>query len=280
MQKLQKGFDEVFFQKLFIFISVTLFASIAIWWLQISPFDQNVLVDAKHLWSSSYLLISILGGCFGLIISTYWGGYRSVLGRAILAFSIGLFLQSFGQIVYNYYTLVSKIEAPYPSLGDVGYFGSIFAYIYGVLLLGHLSGSNISIRSIHNQIFAIVLPLLMLISSYLFFLKDYVFDWSKPLTIFLDFGYPLGQAIYVSFALLVLIVCRKFLGGIMKKPILLLVFALIVQYTCDFNFLYQANHGYWYAGSWGDFLYAISYLIMTLSLIYMGIAFNKIKNHN
>ena len=242
-------------------VSILLFLIVTIWWLFIKPFDHEAVVDSKHLWSATYMLISVLGGIFGLIISKYWGGHKSLIGKAILCFSIGLFLQSFGQLIYNYYTLFAKIEAPYPSFGDLGYFGSIPAYTYGVLLLGRAAGLKFSFKSFHNKILAILLPLLMLVFSYLFFLKDYQFDWSNPLTILLDFGYPLGQAIYVSIALLVFLASRRFLGGIMKKPVLLLLFALLVQYVCDFNFLYQANHGNWYAGDWGDYLYRFCFSI-------------------
>ena len=258
-------------------VSVLLIVIITIWWLLIKPFDPEAIVDMKHYWSATYMLLSILGGIFGLVISKYWGGYRSLIGRAILCFSVGLFLQSFGQLVYNYYTLFAKIEAPYPSLGDLGYFGSIPAYIYGVLLLGRAAGLKISSKTYSNQILLVVFPLLMLIFSYFFFLKGYEFDWSNPLLVFLDFGYPFGQAIYVAWALLVLVVSRKFLGGIMRKPVLLLLFALIIQYLCDFNFLYQATRGNWYAGGWGDYLYAFSYFVMTLAIIYIGNAFNVIK---
>ncbi len=267
-----------FFKSRMVQTDIVLMVVITIWWLFVKPFSPDAIVDAKHFWSSTYMLISIMGGIFGLIISKYWGGYKSIIGKAILCFSVGLFLQSFGQLIYNYHTLVTKIEAPYPSLGDVGYFGSVLSYIYGVLLLGRATGLKVSSKTYSNKILTIVFPLLMLIFSYFFFLKGYQFDWSKPLTVFLDFGYPFGQAIYVSLTLLVLFVSRKFLGGIMRRPILLLLFALVVQYICDFNFLYQANHGSWYAGGWGDYLYAISYFIMTLAIIYIGFAFEKIKN--
>ena len=125
---------------------------------------------------------------------------------------------------------------------------------------------------------AVVLPLLMLIISYSTFLVGYQFDWSQPLTIFLDFGYPLGQAVYVSIAILVLLVSRQFLGGMMRKPVLLVLFALIVQYICDSNFLFQANRGTWYAGGPGDYLYAVSYFVMSVSLIYIAMCFKKIKD--
>ncbi len=257
--------------------NVFLLTVISLWWLYIKPFQPEASVDIKHFWSATYVLISILGAIFGLIISKHWGGHKSVLGKAILCFSVGLFLQSFGQIIYNYYTLFAKIEAPYPSLGDIGYFGSIPAYIYGVLLLGQAAGLKIYSKASGNQIVTVIFPLLMLVFSYFFFLNDYQFDWSQPLTVILDFGYPLGQAMYVSLSLLVLFVSRDFLGGVMRKPVLLLLFALIVQYLCDFNFLYQAHRDNWYAGGWGDYLYAVSYFIMTLAIIYIGNAFNHIK---
>jgi len=258
-------------------IATILFAVVTVWWLTVQPFAADQSIVEKHTWSSTYELLSLLGGIFGLFISRYWGGWKSFLGRSIIAFSIGLFLQSFGQTVYNYYTLFAHIEAPYPSWGDLGYFGSIPAYIYGVFLLGKVSGLKFSLKSLHNRMLAFLLPLLMLVASYFIFLKDYEFDWSQPLTIFLDFGYPLGQALYVAIALLVFFASRQFLGGMMKKPVLLLLFALVWQYFCDFNFLYQANHGTWYAGGVGDYMYAASYYIMTLALIYLGMRFHQIN---
>ncbi len=258
-------------------VDVLLIIVVTVWWLSIKPFASESMINEKHFWSAAYMLLSIIGGIFGLIVSKYWGGYKSIMGKAIICFSVGLFLQSFGQIIYNYYTLFAKVEAPYPSLGDLGYFGSIPAYIYGVLLLGRAAGLNISSKATHNQIMSVLIPIIMLIFSYFFFLKGYQFDWSNPLTVLLDFGYPLGQAMYVSLALLVLFGSRKFLGGIMKKPTLLLLFALIIQYICDFNFLYEVSHGNWYAGGWGDYLYAVSYFTMTLAIVYIGSAYSMIK---
>ena len=246
-----------------------LFVVISIWWLFIHPFDSQTAVDTKNIWSSVYWHISFLGGIFGVIIAYYWQGHRSIIGKAILAFSIGLFLQSFGQITYNCYTLFAKIQAPYPSIGDIGYFGSIFAYIYGALLLAKASGMKYSIQPSRNRLLAILLPLLMLCASYLIFLHNYQFSGSW-LTTILDFGYPLGQAVYVAIALLVVYMSRNYLGGAMGKPIVLLLVALIAQYISDTDFLYQANHSLWYAGSLGDYLYAISYFLMAMALVYIG----------
>ena len=222
-------------------IAVLLFLVVTAWWLTVNPLNADLVADKKNIWSASYEFISIFGGICGLFITKHWGGRKSILGRAVLAFSIGLFLQSFGQVVYNFFTLVEKIQAPYPSLGDIGYFGSVFAYIYGVLALARYAGVSVSFKSVTNKILVVIIPIGLLTLSYFTFLKGYEFDWSNPVKVFLDFGYPLGQAFYVSIALLVLFLSRKFLGGILKKPVLLLVFALVVQYISDSNFLYHAN---------------------------------------
>lgn len=95
-----------------------LFIVISVWWLFIHPLIAEVNVAGKHIWSATYELISLLGGIFGLVISGYWQGRKSIVGRAILVFSIGLFLQSFGQIVYNYYgQYPSCFNNPHTPLG-------------------------------------------------------------------------------------------------------------------------------------------------------------------
>jgi hypothetical protein len=236
-------------------------------------------VYGKHVWSSAYWLIAMIGGIFGITISRYWQGRKSVFGRAILTISIGLFLQVFGQVIYNCYTLFTKVEVPYPSVGDIGYFGSVIAYIYGALLLTKACGLNFTIQSFKNRMLAIVLPLAMLILSYCIFLQGYQNPHS-PLTIFLDFGYPLGQAVYVSVTLLVVYLSHNYMDGILKRPIVLLLIALFIQYVCDFDFLYQANHGLWYAGSIGDYLYAVSYFLMTMALINLGYIRLKLNKLN
>lgn len=268
--------DRSIFNNRMLWVVGVVFIVITGWWLTVIPLSSDALVDKKNLWSSSYEIISFLGAVFGIIISRSWGGYKSIFGRAILAFSFGLLLQTFGQVVYNYYTLVAHIQAPYPSLGDVGYFGSIIAYIYGVLQLGHATGLKLSLRSGKNVALSILLPMLMLVSSYLIFLRSYSFS-GDPLTTFLDFGYPLGQAVYVSIAMLVFYTTRKFLGGVMKQPVILLLIALVIQYLADFDFLFKANHGTWYAGGPGDYLYAVSYLLMSIAIISVGQALKKLN---
>ena len=265
--------------RLLYLISILIFLFFTIWWLYLRKLGIETTGNARQLWGATYQILALYGGIIGIFISKKWGGYKSILGRVILFFSIGLFLQVFGQTYSSYYVFHFNVESPsYPGIGDIGFFGSVIAYIYAVFLLSKLSGIGSSLKKIQNKILLILIPLIILVSSYFFFLKGYEFDWSNKIKVFLDFGYPIGQALYVSVAILTLFLSRKFLGGVMKKPILFLVFALIFQYFADFFFLYEANAGVWYVGNINDYLYVTSYFIMSISLIQIWIAFDKIKN--
>ena len=258
-------------------IAIVIFAAISAWYLQIHMHALADTESVRQLWGSIYQIMAIFGGIVGLVVSRHWGGYKSLIGRAVLFFSIGLLLQSFGQSVDSYYNYFHNQQIPYPSLGDIGFMGSVLAYIEGAYLLMKASGFRFSVKSLKGKFFAIALPIVILVTCYFFFLQGYVFDWTNKIKILLDFAYPLGQAFYVSLALLVLLMSRNFLGGVMKRPITFLVVALIFQYISDFTFLYQANAQTWYVGGLNDYLYFCSYFLMALSLINMGGLFKVIK---
>ncbi len=267
-----KGFKENYFVK---FICA-FFLILTILW--ITMYFRDLKVESENnAFTLIYPFLSLIGSLVGLYVARKWGGLKSVLGKVISMFSFGLFAQFFGQAMYAYYIYVTGIEVPYPSLGDIGYFGSVIFYIIGAIYLAKVSGFRFSFRSLEGKLISIIIPLILLVFSYAFFLKGYEYDWSNTLKILLDFGYPLGQATYVSIAILAFLMSRNILGGLLKKPIIFIIIALVFQYLSDFTFLYQASRGTWYVGGINDFMYFISYFIMTLALIYIGSVFKQIK---
>ena len=188
-----------------------------------------------HFFGITYCFMALWGGIWGMFIAHKWGGQKSIMGKSLIFFSFGLFAQTYGQITYSLYAIILKIELPYPSIGDIGFFGSIPLYIIGMLYLAQAAGVSISLRSFRNKLQAVLLPLLLLGFSYYIFLRNYQVDLSQPLVVFLDFGYPLGQSIYISIALLTFILLKGLLGGRMKNRILFILFALVLQYLSDFQ---------------------------------------------
>ena len=258
-------------------IAVFIFIALTVWFYYIHTLNFNSNEQLRQAWGSAYQIMAIFGGIIGLWISRKWGGYKSLLGRAVLFLSISLLFQSFGQSVNSYYNFFAHIDVPYPSLGDVGFMGSTICYSLGVLFLARASGFKFSFKSTRGKLIAVLIPLILLNFSYFFFLKGYEFDFSNKIKIFLDFGYPLGDAVYLSIAIITFLLYKNFLGGMMRKPIFLLVCALMFQYLVDFMFLYQASNNTWYVGGINDYLYFSSYFIMTSAIIYMGVIFERIQ---
>ncbi len=250
------------------------FAILSIWWAVLQVMGFEATSEFRNLiWAASYQIIALLGGIFGLFIARSWGGLQSVIGRSVGAFALGLLLQTFGQSTFSFYNLILHIDIPYPSLADIGFFGSIPFYIYGISVLARGSGVTISLRSFKNKIQAILIPLAMLVFSYFFFLRSYEFDWSSPLRVLLDFGYPLGQAIYVSIAILTYLLSKRALGGVMRPRIFFILAALVVQYLADYNFLHQTINETWQNGGYGDYIYLLAYLLMALGLLQLKMAY-------
>jgi hypothetical protein len=229
-----------------------------------------LILGASTAFIAWWLYIALIGAVVGLVASKKWGYGKSLVGRALLFFSFGLFAQEFGQLSYSYYLYVLHGEIPYPSIGDIGYFGSVLFYTYGVVLLARASGIKFGLTSMSKKLIAGVVPLALLIASYLFFLKGYEFDFSSAsavLRVFLDFGYPFGQAIYIAIALLTLLFSQKLLGGIMRNKVLMLIAALVVQYIADFSFLEAVKLEKAFPAGANDLMYLLAYALMSLALL-------------
>lgn len=258
-------------------IAILLLVLLTVWWV-ISPSVQESMGGRFFGdFPSIYAIMAFWGGLWGLIIAQKWGGLQSITGKAIAMFSLGLLAQLFGQIAYAYLSFYKNIEVPYPSIGDIGYFGSIPLYILGIWYLAKASGVKIGLSSFRNKIQAVLIPIVVLMIGYFLFLQGYEFDWSEPIKIFLDFGYPFGQAIYISLAILTYLLSKGVLGGVMKSKILFILFALSIQFLSDYTFLYQSSKGTWHVGQINDYMYLIAYFLMTLGLIQLKTVLDKLE---
>lgn len=257
---------------------VFLFLGFSLWWISMYLRGLTEGVENDYF-TIAYPLISLIGGITGWVFAQKWGGLKSTLGRSIMMFALGLLAQFIGQVLYNFYIYQLGIEEPYPSIGDVFYFASVIFYIIGAWYLAKVSGVKLSLKSFRGKLQAIAIPVIILLTSYIVLLQDYELDFSHPVLLFLDFGFPIGQAIFVSIAIMALLISKDILGGMMRKPILFLICALIFQYISDFAYSYQfsVNPEAMYVGDFLDYLYLVSYFFMTVSLFSIGNMFYKVQ---
>ncbi len=257
---------------------VVLFVLLLVWW--ITMFVRGLTGGTENdLFTLIYPFLALLGGISGYVFSKKWGGFKSTLGSTMGYFSLGLIAQFLGQLLYNYYIFILGIDEPYPSIGDVSYFLSVIFYIIAAFQITKVAGVKFLMQSISSKLQIFLIPFVILLLSYLLLLKGYEFDFSNLSIIFLDFAFPFTQAIYVSFALVALYFSRNILGGMMKKPIILLLLALIFQFVADFSYSYQfsVNAEAMYTGDYLDLLYCISYFLMAISLFSIGNMFYKVQ---
>lgn len=233
------------------------------------------------LLSEVYGVIALIGGINGIFIARGLGFFKSYFGKAILLLSIGLLFQEFGQLAYSYLNSIKHVELPYPAVPDIGYFGSIPLYIAGAYYLMTGLGVKAIIKKAPLKLALSVLISVAIVGvSYWLFLKGYDTSGKTKAAIFFDFAYPLGQSIYVSMAITILLSVTGLLGGLMKKPIMLLLGAFLLQYAADWNFLYQTIHGTWGPAGYGDFIYMSAYFLMGLSIILIASPIRKLREGN
>ena len=253
-----------------------IFLAFAVWQLSFQS-----IVDKQGLsvqwFGGTYGFMALFGSCIGFVTAHKWGGFKTVLGKALMLFSLGLLAQELGQLIYTYYVYGAKTGIPYPSVGDIAYFGSVILYIFAAIYLGKAAGVKFSFQRPIYKVIALLVPAVLLATSYVILLHHHQYNTHKPLTVVLDFGYPMGQATYISLAITAYLLSRKLLGGIMRAGISLIILALVVQYVADFTFVYQNSRGTYVPGKFDDFFYLLSYFAMGTALnkfrlIYFGLS--------
>lgn len=257
--------------------SVIAFILLSIWWLSIY-FKHQTEGFENDLFTYLLLLFPFIGGIAGFHYARLWGGLKSLLGRSIFWLSFGLLSNFIGNLIFLYYIYFLGVEIPYPSVGDIAFYLSVIFYIIGSYQLSKTLPVKLAVQTASNKIISISIPVLILILSYVILLRGYDFETATPLLIFLDFGWQIGQAIYVSIALFVYWASKNVLGGLMKNPIILLIIALVSQFLADFHFSYQVNVETWYVGGTNDYLLMLSYFLMTLAIFSIGNAYYKVKD--
>jgi len=263
--------------KLQIFVTL-IFLSLAGWWISFQHVLAGQGLSIKWFDSVTYGLVALIGAIIGFFTARKWGGFKSILGKSLLFFSLGLLAQYAGQLIAAYYIYIAKVGLPYPAWDDAAFFGSTILYIIAALYLAKAAGIKVSLKSVSYKIVAIVVPLILLVVSFSILMHNHQYNTKDPLSVFLDIGYPIGEALYISIAIVAYLLSRKFLGGIMKAGILLVILALAVQYVSDFTFIYQSNRNIYVSGNYDDLFYLIAYFVMTTSMIKFHVIYNHLKS--
>lgn len=227
----------------------------------------------NYWYSFIFGLIPLVGGVIGMVKSRMWGGLKSVLGKAIFFFSLGLFLWGFGESIWSYYNFFKAEPAPYPSVADIGFAPSIFFWILGTVFLAKASGAIHAFKkSALAKTIALVMTVGLTALSYHMLVNVarggvIVPEGETALKTVLDIAYPLGDFLALTFAIVVFALSRKYLGGYYRPAIAFMLFGLAMMYFGDFSFSYATTNGTFYNGNFGDLLLASGTFLMTFGIL-------------
>lgn len=239
---------------------------IIFWYVRIEALGIRETTET-YLFGFSYALIALIGGLNGLWISRVWGGWRSIMGKGIIFLSLALLGLWAGQTIWSIYNFQGQV-IPYPSYADIGYFSIIPLSMLSVLCFAKASGAKFSLKEVRGKIITIVVPLTVILIYYFILIKDLQPD-SSLLKTFLDYGYPIGEALAISLTFVCFELSRHVLGGKMKSRMMYLMVALIFHFITECVFLFTQANGTYHNAGIVDLMYAISFTVLSLSLIYL-----------
>lgn len=229
--------------------------------------------DINFAYSFLFGLIPLVGGLIGLVKSRLWGGLKTVLGKAIFFFSLGLLLWGLGETVWSYYNFFENEPAPYPSLADLGFAPSIFFWILGALYLAKATGAYLAFkRSALAKALAFVILIFASAAAYYMLIEVarggvLVPEGESKLKTVLDIAYPLGDFLALCFAIIVAVLGRRYLGGFYKGAIGCILLGLAAMYFADFLFSYTTTQGTFYNANPGDLLLSTGTFLMSFGIL-------------
>jgi hypothetical protein len=259
----------------------TLFGSFVVYWVLLHVSNTGPDASISTVFSSSYIIIALLGGLFGLKKAQYWGGFKSLLGKTLGFLSLGLLLTTLDSFTLSFYYYVLSQEPSYPSLTEVFYFSGILSYIVGVFYLSKTirSWSLFNNNGFFKRIMLVIIPLAMVGLTTSVYISRYgQIDGAPVSAIITDFAYAFSQAIYAFIAIAVLINSSKLFGGKLQKAVIVLLLALVVQYAADYNYSYQILSETWHTAGYGELLYLSAYTLIGLSILMFEINTPKLDN--
>lgn len=261
---------------------VAIFVVMVIWWIFI---NANGLVGTSQNFYFGALLgvLPIAGSIFGFLNARKWGNFKSAIGQAIWLISLGLLTWGIGTLIFAYYNIVLQVEVPYPSIADSAYILSWPLWIFGMIRLSKATGAKYGLRLSGGKLILLAVPALVVLISYyllVFVAREgvIVFTDVEKYKLFFDLAYPLGDVVILTVALLIYGLSFKYLGGIYKKSIYMILASFVLMYFADFAFSYTTTVDTFYTANWVDLLFTVTFFTLSVGVALMH--HNEIEKNN
>lgn len=224
----------------------------------------------ENLLTNLYGIIPLAGGIYGLTIAQHWGGWSSMVGRAVMLLSLGLVTWGIGIAIWLFYNLILQVEIPYPSWADAAFIISWPLWGAGAVFLSRATGAQFGLRNRGGKAMLLFVPLMIIILSYYFLVvlaRGGTFELAgEGLTVFFDLAYPIGDVVILTLATIIYGLSYRYFGGAYRLAIYLILAAFALNYLADFTFSYTTSTETYYNGSLADVLFATTMFVFSVGI--------------
>ena len=251
-------------------------------WLYINAYG---LMDTQVNYIYGLLLgvLPVTGALFGYFNSNRWGGLSSSLGRSIFFLSSGLLTWGVGTLVFAYYNIALQVAVPYPSIADLFYILSWPLWAFAMVNLSAATGVKFALKDLSGKISLLVIPIFIaLISYYLLIVigRGGALDLTGGMVkVFFDLAYPIGDVVILTIATLIYGLSLKFLGGMYKIPIVIILLGFSFNYFADFFFSFTTTNETYFVGNWVDLIFTAAMFLLSTGVSLMDPDRATDKNH-
>lgn len=199
-----------------------------------------------------------------LMLKTYSGDKGGGMSRVYASYSLGIGLWFLAECTWTTYTLLVRIEIPYPSIADlfwlVGYIPLLVAFLLQAWPFREVFGSK---KQISLTLTMFVMSALILIVT----IPPLFEPNQDPVTLAVSLAYPFLDTLLLAVAIPVFFVFRK---GSYWRPTLFVILGIMLQLVADLLFNQAFYSGTYFAGSLTDLIFDYSYLMLALGF-YKGL---------
>lgn len=218
----------------------------------------------NYIWQVLLCGLSVTYGVLGLVAAKHWNWLKSNVGQGIFAISLGVIVWGIGQGIWTYYVISNPgEEAPTSRLIDLFYMTSIPLWIYGILRLSKATGARYALKKPVAKVGTIITTLLLLGASYYLLVEvarggSAYFTDATPMDVFVDLGYAAGDAVNLILVVVIFGLSWKLLGGMFRRPILVILFSFVSIYLADMFYSYRTAQEVYYNGDISDLFYLLT----------------------
>jgi hypothetical protein len=221
----------------------------------------------NYLYSPVASLLYFLGA-FAAILGIRAVTLKSTAGKMLTSIALAYTFYGIANLSWGYYTLILKVEIPYPSMADI-FFMLYYPFMAGTFLyLFTMFDTKITTQIIIESIVAFSISFFIIF--FLIIRPELPKGGAISLQNILDIAYPFFDVVMVTLVYLGIRVS----SGKVRSVLPYFLFGVGLEVICDLWFSYATNAGTYVNGDTNDLAYMIASYSIVLGIVSVVTSFS------